>query len=385
MKRNASSAIGMTPETSLLELIIQTAPDAIITADAEGKILSFSPAAERMFGFTEDEVVGRNLACLMPEPYRSQHDGFIRRYLESGEKHVIGIGREVRARRKSGEIFVAELAVGELVLDDRHVFTGFVRDASDRAEAETRARELQRRLDRVTRMQMLGEMSSALAHEINQPLAAITNFARAAQRTLAGPAPDLALLSRQVEAIAEQSLRTGEIIRRMRRMIDRGKAEIRADNINDIIEEAVRVGRATSEHHGPKIELDLAADLPPVLADRIQIEQVLINLINNAFDALSDEDQPLRICSELAQADERILLRAGVNASEVMISVLDTGPGIPDEMMSTIFEPLVSNKRTGIGIGLAISRAIVEAHGGRIWAENGPEGAEFHFTLPIAR
>ena len=370
-------------DASLLELIIETAPDAIITADSTGSILSFSPAAEHIFGYAEDEVLGDNLRVLMPEPYRSDHDGYMARYLETGEKRIIGIGREVRARRKSGEIFVAELAVGEMQLCERRVFTGFIRDASDRAEAESRARALQTRLERVARIQMLGEMSAALAHEINQPLAAISNFATAARRNLASESPDMAAIAAQVEAIAEQSLRAGEIIRRMRRMVERGQAEIRPDDINDIILEAVRVGRLSATHGGPEVHLDLSDNLPPVRADRIQIQQVLLNLMRNAFEAIEDDAHVLTIESRMGDNDGRIALRAGVMGDEVMVTIADTGPGIPPHVMETLFDPLITTKEAGLGVGLAVCRTIIQAHGGRIWAENTGAGAEFHFTLPL--
>ena len=282
-------------EISLLKLIIQTAPDAIITADAKGAILTFSPAAERIFGYSEEEVRGKNLTCLMPEPYHSAHDGYMEHYLRTGEKHIIGIGREVHAKRKCGDVFVAELAVGELKLDDTHIFTGFVRDVTDRVEAETRARDLRRRLESVSRIQMLGELSSALAHEINQPLAAISNFARALKRALSDPGRDMVELKDQVTAIAEQSLRAGEIIRRMRKLVERGAADPKPEQINDIIEEAVRLSRVSGDS-GPVIELELSEGLPLVLADRIQIQQVVINLMNNAYEAVIDgEVEPLRI------------------------------------------------------------------------------------------
>lgn len=372
----------MPPEISLLDVIIRTAPDAIVTADPDGIILTFSPAAERMFGFAEHEVQGRNLSCLMPEPYRAEHDDYMHRYLSTGEKRIIGVGREVHAQRKNGETFVAELAVGELKLDSTHVFTGFIRDVTDLVEAETSARDLNRRLERVARIQMLGELSSAIAHEINQPLAALSNFARAAEHTLRAAEPDYEALKSQVSAIAEQSLRAGEIIRRMRKLVDRGIADKKPEDINIIIEEAVRISHI-NDVAGPKIELDLAEDLPLVLADRIQVQQVIVNLMTNAYDALAEKAvEPVHIASRLVPPRERNQLRAKSSDRQVLVTVTDTGPGIPDDMIGRVFDPLISNKNDGVGIGLAICRSIVDAHGGRIWAENTDDGAAFHFTLP---
>lgn len=369
----------------MLALIIETAPDAIITADSEGKILSFSPAAERIFGHAESEVRGKNLRILMPEPYRSEHDGYISRYLETGEKRIIGVGREVRAQRKSGEIFVAELAVGELRFGRRHVFTGFIRDATDRAKAETRARELQARLERFARIQMMGEMSAALAHEINQPLTAIASYAEAAKRALGSDAPDLETIAAQLLSISEQSLRAGEIIRRMRKLIDRGRANIAREDINDIILEAVRVGHLVASNEGPSVHLDLGDDLPKVMADRIQIQQVVLNLMRNAIEAVAEDKRMLTITSHLDRAAEKIVLSAGHHGDEVVVSIHDTGPGIPDHVLERLFEPMVTTKQDGLGIGLAVCRTIVTAHGGRIWAENTKDGAIFYFTLPVAK
>lgn len=367
----------------MLSLIIETAPDAIITADDQGQILSFSPAAERIFGHRESEIIGKSLTVLMPEPYRSEHEHYMDRYLETGEKHIIGTGREVRAMRKSGEVFVAELAVGELKFGSKHIFTGFIRDADDRAKAEATARDLQIRLERVARMQMLGEMSAALAHEINQPLAAITNFAEAAKRSLGNEAPDLDAIAKNVAHIADQSLRAGEIIRRMRKLVDRGQADINAEDINDIILEAVHVDRMTVTGVEPYVHLDLGKNLPKVMADRIQIQQVILNLIRNALEAVSGSHE-LTISSRRKSGPGKVSVRAGVGRDEVRVCVHDTGPGIPEDLIDRLFDPLVTTKATGLGIGLAVCRTIIEAHGGRIWAENTETGASFHFTLPIA-
>ena len=371
-------------DSSLLALIIETAPDAIITADTNGNILSFSPAAERIFGHTEAEVIGRNVTMLMPEPYRSEHDGYMDHYLKTGERRIIGIGREVRAQRKSGEIFLAELAVGELKFGKDHVFTGFIRDADDRAKAETRARELQHSLERVSRIQMLGEMSAALAHEINQPLAAITNFAEAAKHALGSDAPDLDAIAKQVTAISEQSMRAGEIIRRMRKLVERGTANIQREDINDIILEAIRVGRLSTTSERLHLEFDLGEELPDVMADRIQIQQVILNLMRNAIEALTDDEHRVKIASNLSNRVERIVLKAGHVNDQVVVSIHDSGPGIPDHIQERLFDPMVTTKTRGLGIGLAVCRTIIAAHGGRIWAENVDDGAVFHFTLPVA-
>ncbi|MGF1551814.1 MAG: nitrogen regulation protein NR(II) [Paracoccaceae bacterium] len=375
-----------TIDAALLEVVIDTAPDAILTIDAAGTILSFNPAAERIFGYAADEVVGRNLRLLMPEPARSAHDGYLARYLATGEKRIIGIGREVRAARKDGEVFVAELAVGELRLGERRVFTGFLRDVSDRVRAERRANRLQRAMDRLGRAQALGEMSSALAHEVNQPLTAIANFASAARRAIeTGGATEIAVA--HLDHVAEEARRAGEIVRRMRRMVDRGRADPKPEDVNALVREAVALSRVVPAGDGIDVALDLAEKLPPVMADRVQIQQVIVNLLHNALEATEPAaHENAHVSTRLDAGAAPIRVRAGRNAGPdfVVVSVGDGGPGVPEALREAIFQPFATTG-TGLGIGLAVCRSIVEAHGGRIWVDEGADGgAEFHFTLPVA-
>ncbi|MEM7497666.1 MAG: PAS domain S-box protein [Pseudomonadota bacterium] len=372
---------------SLLDLVVQTAPDAIVTIDEHGAILSFSPAAERMFGYAEDEILGQNVSMLMPSPHSARHDDYMTHYRQTGERRIIGIGRELRALRKSGETFVAEIAVGELNKDGRHVFTGFIRDVTDRVEAERRANRLQRMLDRVSRIQALGEMSSALAHEINQPLSALSSFARAAARNLAKSPPDTEKARDQLDRIAGEAQRAGEIVRRMRKLVDRGKGDFRPEDVNTLVREGIALSRVGPEVEGFGVRLELAAGLPKVLADRIQIQQVIVNLMRNAAEALNgDGHGDVHVATELSERPGTIAVRAHpVSAAEVMVTIGDGGPGIPDELIDRLFDPFVTTKESGLGIGLAVCRTIVAAHGGRIWAEANDEGgADFHFTLPAA-
>lgn len=377
----------MNTDSALLDLVIQTAPDAIVTIDDRGKVLSFSPAAERMFGYAQEEVVGRNVSCLMPAPQRKQHDGYLARYKATGEKRVIGIGRQVQAQRRNGEIFVAEIAVGERRSGGQHVFTGFIRDVTDRLEAERKAARLQRMLDRVSRIQMLGEMSTALAHEISQPLAAITSFARATGRVLGDPDAKTDKAQIYLDRIAKEALRAGEILKRMQQLVERGKADLRPEDINALMQESVALSNLQPDHAGYEIRFELAEDLPPVLADRIQIQQVIINLLRNAAEAANGEDQDdIHVSTTLFEAKKAINLRAKRNAAdEVLVTIGDGGPGLAQEISDRLFEPFVTTKQDGLGIGLAVCRTIIKAHNGKIWAETNAEGgADFHFTLPVA-
>ncbi|MEO1292925.1 MAG: ATP-binding protein [Pseudomonadota bacterium] len=355
-----------------------------------GIIASFSPAAEAMFGHKAEDVIGQPLALLMPEPYRTQHDGYMERYLQTGERRVIGIGREVRGLRANGEVFVAEIAVGELVSGGQPLFTGFIRDITDRVAAERKAIALQHSLDQVSRIQMLGELATALAHEINQPLTALSNFALAAKRKLseaeAATASDRIGEARELlDLISQEGLRAGEILKRMRRLVDRGQVDAQPENINSIVVEAGHLGQARWAADHVHLFYDLADDLPPVLADRVQIQQVILNLLKNAVEAV--------VGAHAADIDVSTALEGGSvkvaanrhSTAEVVITVHDNGPGLNPEMIDRIFEPFTSEKENGLGVGLAICRSIIDAHGGRIWAENAPDGgASFHFTPPTA-
>lgn len=374
-------------KASLFDLITESAPDAIVSVDEEGVIRSFSPAAEEMFGYHESDVLGRPVTVLMPEPYRSEHDGYMSRYMTTGVPHIIGIGREVRAQRKSGEVFPAELAIGELVRGGETVFMGFIRDVSDRAKAEKEAARLKRALDRVSRIQTLGEMSTAVAHEVNQPLTAIANYATAARRLLKADGDHIDEAAALLDQVTAEARRAGEIIKRMRNLVDRGAIELRPENVNSIVRDATRLSVAGLPYNGLDVHQHLDENLPPVMADRVQIQQVVINLLANSIEAIGgDEHHDVHVETERVQPSGVLNIAARRNADDaVMVTVRDDGPGIPDEALGSIFEPFYSKKTHGLGVGLAVCRSIVHAHGGKIWAENNSDGgASFHFTLRAA-
>jgi len=357
-----------------LKSMLDTVPDAVIVIDQAGLMHSFSPAAERLFGWTAAEAMGRNVSMLMPEPYSSAHDGYLDRYDRTGERRIIGIGRVVVGLRKNGETFPMELSVGEMNTPRGRFYTGFVRDLTERQAAEARLQELQTELIHISRVTAMGEMASALAHELNQPLSAIANYLKGSTRMLGRGQADPARLSDALNKAAEQALRAGEIIRRLRDFAARGETERRVESLVRIVEEASALALVGAKEHGVAVrfEYDPAIDL--VLADRVQIQQVVLNLIRNAIDAM--EESPRR---ELAIVVDR------PGADFARISVVDSGPGVAPEMQAQLFQPFVTTKRQGMGVGLSISRTIVEAHGGQIWVEPTPGGgATFRFTLRTA-
>ncbi|MFC7054250.1 PAS domain S-box protein [Hansschlegelia quercus] len=355
-----------------LSSILETIPDAMIVIDEQAIVRSFSAAAIRQFGYQPEEVVGRNISMLMPEPYRTQHDGYMARYLKTGERRIIGLGRVVVGERKDGSTFPMELAVGEMRSAGARYFTGFIRDLTERQQTEARLQEIQSELIHMSRFTALGEMASTLAHEINQPLTAITNYLKGSRRMLERMEGEQAVVLRgAVDEAAEQALRAGDVIRRLRDFVTRGESERHIEELPRLIEEASALALVGARERGVRVSFRFKPAANLVLADRIQIQQVLLNLMRNAVEAMEGaERRELEIATE-ALAD-------GLHA----VSVADTGPGISPEIAGRLFQPFVTTKANGMGVGLSICRTIVEAHGGKLNVVSPPGGGtKFTFTL----
>jgi two-component system sensor kinase FixL len=355
-----------------LQSILDTVPEATIVIDERGIMHSFSVAAERLFNYTAQEAIGQNVKILMPAPYREAHDGYLARYMRTGERRIIGIGRVVVGMRKDGSTFPMELAVGEMNSGNQRFFTGFIRDLTERQKTEARLQELQSELVHISRLTAMGEMASTLAHELNQPLSAISNYLKGSRRMLEG-APDerAATLRDALDKAGDQAMRAGQIIRRLRDFVSRGESERRVESITKLVEEASALALVGVKDRGIKVRFQFDPSVDLVLADRVQIQQVLLNLIRNAMDSME----------ESANRDLMITVMPD-NDTHVRVSVADTGSGISPDIAEQLFQPFITTKRHGMGVGLSISRTIVEAHGGRIWVEpNPPGGTIFNFTL----
>ena len=354
-----------------LRSLLETVPDAMIVIDARGTILSFSAAAERMFGFREDEVLGENVSMLMPSPDRERHDGYIGHYLGTGERKIIGVGRVTTARHRDGGTFPIDLHVGEARIDDERLFTGFIRDLTERQETELKLHNLQSELAHVSRVTAMGTLATSIAHELNQPLTAIANYVEAARDLLVAPdAATLEIVREALDECATQSVRAGQIVRRLRDFIARGESERRVESLARVVNEAIALALVAAGERAVEVELALDSAADKVLIDRIQIQQVILNLVRNALEAMTAS--PVR----------QLRISSRPEAGFVAVTVEDSGPGLAEDVATQLFQPFVSTKTAGMGLGLSICHTIVNGHGGRIWAGASVlGGTAFHFTL----
>ncbi len=472
--------------------VVDTAVDGVILIDAKGTVCMFNPACEKLFGYAAGEVIGQNVKMLMPSPFRDEHDRYLDNYHWTGERKIIGIGREVTGQRKDGSTFPMHLSVGEATHDKETTFVGIVHDLTERTVAEgrraqlaaifdstndavigmdlqgtitswnrgagqmfgyrapevigrplyvlepvdrhretaerfarlkrgedvaryeatglhkdgdvvhisvtlspiraeteivgfskiardvTELRRIEHQVQQLTaelvhtsRLSAMGQLSSSLAHELNQPLTAVMNYAEAARQMLASiPGAVPAKVSEFLDKAAAQAERAGQIMRRLRSFVEKGPAERSAEPLSRIVEEASALATTGAQLDGIAVIFELA-DLPPVDMDKIQVQQVVVNLVRNAVEVLR-------------QAERRALtIGTKAGKGEQTVTVADTGPGIPPAIAAQLFQPFVTDKKGGMGIGLSISQSIIKAHGGRIWAEPNPGGGTiFRFTLP---
>ena len=359
---------------SILSSILQSVPDAMIVIDDRGIIMAFSRAAETLFGYKSEDVVGENIKCLMTDTDQSHHDQYIRNYLTTGERQIIGIGRIVEARLANGDSIPVELKIGEANIGERKLFTGFIRDITEKQANVHRIGELQAELSNFSRLSAVGTMASAMAHELNQPLTAVANYLEAARDMLDDPSSDdLAMVQEAMAAAAEQSIRAGQIVRRLRDYVSRGELDLRPFPLKEIIDDAVTIAKVGID--GPLARVVVRLDDPDVkvMADRLQLRQVFANLVRNAIEALAETENP------------QVWIHGRQVGEEIIVEVRDNGPGLSEDLLHSPFEAFQTTKATGMGLGLSICQTIVEAHGSSIQVASEPgTGACFTFTLRIA-
>ena len=371
-QRERRTAAYLDERNAELETLLDTVIDAVVVIEADGKIAAINPAAQRQFGYEPEEVAGRNVSMLMPEPYKSRHDQYLAHYLKTGERRIIGSDRVVVGARKDGTTFPMKLAVGEMALNSKRHFIGFIRDLTAIEETAARLQQSQNEIARLARYNELGEMASTLAHELNQPLTAVANYVQGAQRMLTDlPDPKMTMLRDALREASRQALRAGDIIRHLREFVTRGDADMQPSDVKTLIEGASALALVGSRESGIKTYFRLI-DTPPVLANRVQIQQVLLNLIRNAVEAM--RESPTKV----------LTIRTTMDVSDVVVDIIDSGPGISPEIAERLYQPFVTGKPGGMGIGLSIAKRIVEAHGGVISVAAVPTGGtRFRFTIPI--
>ena len=359
---------------SLFQTLLATVVDGIMVIDARGTVRVYNNACEGLFGYAAHEVIGKNVKMLMPSPYREEHDGYLRNYARTGERRIIGIGREVVGARKDGSTFPMYLSVGEGTVGGEKIYVGIVHDLTSKEGTRKRLEQLQMELLHVSRLSDMAQMVAGLAHELNQPLTATMNYVKAAKRVIAAvDAPQIAKAVELIDKAADQTARAGKIIRHLRDFIEKRETVRSREDIGDVTQEAVALAHIAAADLSVNLNLELARDLPPVLIDKVQIQQVLINLMRNAVEAMQ------------SVARRELTVRTGARDGMIEVEVSDTGPGLSPEIAARLFQPFVTTKDKGMGIGLTICQSIIEAHNGRLWAEGvAGGGVAFRFTLPAA-
>lgn len=368
----------------LLAALLGAAVDGIVVIDEQARILSFSAGAQQLFGLTPEQVLGHNVTVLMPEPYHAEHDGYMTRYLDTGEARIIGTGREVRARHGDGTVFPIDLSVGEAPMGEQSLFVGIMRDLRRRTSLENElklerahGRELEKSLAHVQRVSTLGEMTAGIAHEINQPLSAIATYADAGQRLAQQDEPNLEKIVYALNCIAQQARRAGDVVHRMRDLARAADTPRAVCSINGVLRDLLVLLETEARDSDAPIKLSLAEDqaLPQVEIDSIQIQQVVINLVRNGLESMVLQ----------SQAAKGIRIESLIHPEGVKVSIVDHGEGIAAQKMESIFLPFQTTKPNGMGIGLSICNTIIQRHHGRLWCEPNPDGgSRFSFTLPAA-
>ena len=365
-----------------LQALLDACVDAIVIIDHRGTIETFNRAACSIFGYTEAELIGRNVSVLMPDPDSRQHDGYLERYLHTRAPHVIGIGRDVNAMRRDGSQFPAALSIGEITGSGKPRFVGFLHDLSGRRAQEVQrlaaqeaVREARERLTHVARLSTMGELATGLAHEINQPLTAITLYAQAAERLAAQATPDIDEIVTALQQISAQALRAGEVIKRLRALVRNRQTQEDLLDLNAVVQELAVLVESDARSNDVRLLIELAPGLPRVVGDAVQLQQVMLNLVRNAIEAVQS-----------GGGERLVVLRTELCPVGVEISVSDLGPGVDPAIRERLFQPFATTKPEGTGLGLAISRSIVENHGGALACrDHQPHGSCFYFQLPTMK
>jgi PAS domain S-box-containing protein len=358
-------------------LATEAAPSGMIMVDASGRIVLVNAQAEVYFGYSRQELIGRQIEMLIPKRFTGGHAGLRHGYVADPAARRMGIGRELSGLRKDGTEFPIEIGLNPIQTSVGKLVLASVLDISERHHAELEIARQRNEVAHLSRVTMLSELSGSLAHELNQPLTAILSNAQAAQRFLARTPIDMNELREILTDIVEEGKRAGDVIHRLRLLLKKGEVQQVALDVGEVVRDVLKLVRSDLINHGVTVHADLDAALPRALGDRVQIQQVLVNLVINGCDAMAGVPSGGRRLTVSARSD---------GEKHVRVSVSDAGAGIAPEHLGQIFQPFFTTKPTGMGLGLAVCRTIITANGGDLWAANNTErGATFHFTVPVVK
>jgi two-component system, LuxR family, sensor kinase FixL len=357
-------------------LVVEAAPSAMIMVNAEGCIALVNTQAEAVFGYARQELLGRPIETLVPKRFRSQHIEYRHGYLGDARARPMGAERELFGLRKDGTEVPIEIGLNPIHTADGLLVLASIIDISERKQAELEAARQRNEMAHLSRVTTVGELSGSLAHELNLPLGAILSNAQAAQRMLANGKTDLAELREILNEIVSEDKHAGEVVHRLRLWLQKGEVQQHSLSINKVVRDVLKLIRTDLINQNVIVTIQLARNLPAVIGDSVQLQQVLVNLVVNACDAMAECDA----------RERRLLIRTRVDGSEsaVIVSVIDMGGGVPEEKLEQIFEPFFTTKEKGMGLGLSVCRSIITAHHGKLWATNNADGgATFNFTVPV--
>lgn len=370
-------------ETALVEAeayskaVVDTAVEAVITLDKHGYIESFNRAAQQMFGYRTDEIKGESIRVLMPEPHHEEYEQFVTHYLKTNESQMIGMDHDVTGKRKDQSEFPIHLSISEILNQNEKKYVGLIRDLSMQRAAEKEVREQREQLAHVDRLNTLGEMATTIAHEINQPLTAISMYAQSGIKFLERGLVDPQKLRDALEKLTTQAHRAGTVIERVQQLSRQHESQSEEVDCNLLIREVHKLAEVEAHIRDIVIRLKLSHLLPTVFCDPVQIQQVVLNLLRNGMESMK---------STGCRNGNRIVLQTNRTGIGVKVSIIDSGIGISEDIADQLYLPFSSTKDTGMGMGLSISRSIIRAHGGQLeFSNNVNSGATFYFTLPYAR